>query len=51
MNYDQINRLRKLISDKDYEKAYNLCVDTINKSVHIDRASWHNTVLDLVSVR
>ncbi|VDN97580.1 unnamed protein product [Rodentolepis nana] len=46
---ERIVRLRKLISDEDYGKAFSLCVGTINEFVCIDRASWYNAVLDLVS--
>nr|CDS26440.1 E3 SUMO protein ligase RanBP2 [Hymenolepis microstoma] len=46
---ERIVRLRKLISEDDYEKAFSLCVRTINEFVYIDRASWYNAVLDLVS--
>ncbi|VUZ47137.1 unnamed protein product [Hymenolepis diminuta] len=46
---ERITRLRKLISGEDYDKAFLLCIETINEFVHIDRASWYNAVLDLVS--
>ncbi|KAM7539516.1 hypothetical protein Aperf_G00000041588 [Anoplocephala perfoliata] len=45
----RIDILRKLLSNEDYDRAFDLCTSTINDFVCIERASWYSVVLDLVS--